>query len=134
MRERDSKKNRMHDRPSLHKPRARRTFGRDTNRPVSESFPSGVAGCVRVVGLVLISCVPAGNSTPSDAGPSNTPAPSSGVRQAPNVMTAVLEDSFGRASGGLASAVPPTSEGGGTVAEGGGSGSEGGGSGYTQNG
>jgi hypothetical protein len=55
--------------------------------------------CVRIAGLVLFSCVPAGNSTPSDAGPSNTPAPSASVRQASTVMSTVFEDSFERASG-----------------------------------
>jgi hypothetical protein len=59
--------------------------------------------------VVSFSCVPAGNSTPSDAGAGTTPAPSASVRQAANVMSSAFEDSFDRASGVLASA---TSEGG----------------------
>jgi hypothetical protein len=59
---------------------------------------------VRGFGITLLACVPAGNSTPSDAGSTNAPATAASVRQAANVMTTVFEDNFERPAGTLASA------------------------------
>jgi hypothetical protein len=54
-------------------------------------------------------CVPAGNSPPgSDSGtPGKHATPEPAIKQAPNVMTVVFEDSFDRSAGVLAAAVPP---------------------------
>jgi hypothetical protein len=122
MRKGDSKENRMHGEafftqtPALAHVRPWRPgdlerirLGRGplcgTNRHVSETFPRGVGACARAAGIILFACVPAGNSTPSEAGPSpnNAPVASATVRQAANVMTAVFEDSFERPAGVLAS-------------------------------
>lgn len=51
-----------------------------------------VAGCA-----AAMACVPAGNSTPSDAGASSTAsAANTAVRMAPGVMTTAFEDNFER--------------------------------------
>lgn len=52
---------------------------------------------------VVAACIPAGNSTPSDAGPTTASVPAaSQVRPAPNIMTTTFEDNFDRAPGGPA--------------------------------
>jgi hypothetical protein len=44
----------------------------------------------------FVACVPAGNSTPTDAGAHPTTAASSTIKQAPNVLRTVFEDNFDR--------------------------------------
>jgi hypothetical protein len=85
--------------------------------------------CLVVAFGVIAACVPAGNSTPSDAGSTVTAASAAAtVKQAANVMTVVFEDSFDRSAGVLASAASTEDA---TAAEGGAGGD---GGGYAQNG
>jgi hypothetical protein len=70
---------------------------------VSERFPVRVGEYVLIAMGVASACVPAGNSTPSDAGSTVSPATSAAtIKQAANVMTATFEDGFERPGGVLA--------------------------------
>ncbi len=72
---------------------------------MSETFPGHFAPTLGLGLMTLFSaCVPAGSGGASDSGSGGSPAPSAGVRQAPNVMTSPFEDNFDRPDGVLASA------------------------------
>jgi hypothetical protein len=60
--------------------------------------PALVVLFVSVAGLAIgLACVPAGNSTPSDAGAGHASTPTAAVvKQAPNILRTVFEDNFDR--------------------------------------
>ncbi len=56
--------------------------------------PAAVIVTVAAATFIAFSCVPPGNSTPTDAGPQATPTPV--VHNSPGAITAVFEDNFER--------------------------------------
>ena len=132
VRERDTKEDGMHDEAFLHEIlseahlAARTEAGArvcDSKRARERTPSEWVATRVRVASVAVVAClacVPAGNSTPSDAGATVTAASAAATaRQAAGVMTTPFEDSFERPGGVLATSVPPSEAGASAPTEGG---------------